>query len=159
MSLYTLALWLISCCVYMCLVIRFPLLFGNVRACTNECLVSREDRLQRMPLASPWFSPLLVISGYDRRPGRRNKPSFLTWLIFLSCLILRLDRGFWNCCCSPCSSWVQFGGCDRRPGRKNETTDHAFSGGKLVFSHAMFLMSINILSSHSLNLVLWLLEP
>ena len=37
--IYTLALFDVSCCVFMCLVIRFPSMFGNVRACTNLCLV------------------------------------------------------------------------------------------------------------------------
>ena len=44
----------------MCLVIRFPLLFENVRACTLGAYFLREDRRWRMPLASPLVSPKLV---------------------------------------------------------------------------------------------------
>ena len=52
----------------LCCVIRFPNMFGNVRACTDMCLVLREDRLRRMPLASPLVSPSLVKRRFDRRP-------------------------------------------------------------------------------------------
>jgi hypothetical protein len=44
----------------MCLVIRFQLLFGNVRACTLGAYFLRDDRSWRMPLASPLVSPILV---------------------------------------------------------------------------------------------------
>ena len=84
----------------MCGVIRFPNMFGNVRACTDMCLVLREDRLRRMPLASPLVSPSLVKRRFDRRPWPPNETA--VWFQ------KALD---WIC------------GYDRRSGRRIETAE------------------------------------
>ena len=81
----------------MCLVIRFPNMFGNVRACTIMCLVLREDRSWRMPLASPWFHQFWWIGGYDRRPGRRIETADQTWCIYY----LGSDSAVWSAVTKP----------------------------------------------------------
>ena len=100
---------------------------GRVIRVPNMCLVLREDRLRRMPLASPLVSPSLVkrrfdrrpwppnetavwfqraldvICGYDRRSGRRIETAELDLMhLLFSGLILRFNR---------------------RPGRRIETAE------------------------------------
>ncbi|KAK1578035.1 hypothetical protein Q3G72_027043 [Acer saccharum] len=56
------------------------------------------DKHQRPPmemhLASPWFSPLLVIGGRDRRPGRRMKPPFYFGGLIGGWMAADLERRF-----------------------------------------------------------------
>ena len=63
---------------FKCGVIRVPLMFENVRACTYVCLVLREDRSWWLPWLSPWIHHFWWICGYDPRPGRGIRPPFWT---------------------------------------------------------------------------------
>ena len=73
MHLYV--LYLVVC---LCMVIRVPLMFENVRTCTYVCLVLREDRSWWLPWLSPWIHHFWWICGLIGGPGRRMKPPFWT---------------------------------------------------------------------------------
>ena len=84
-------LYLVVC---LCMVIRVPLMFGNVRACTYVCLVLREDRSWWLPWLSPWIHHFWWICGYDPRPGRGIQPPFWT-------------RGLWSNSAVSSAAWPQ----------------------------------------------------
>ena len=132
-TLHSSTLIVISCYVFMCLVIRFPNMFGNIRACTIICLVLHEDRPRRMPLASLLVSPhfgemAVTIGGHDRRSKLPIIPDWFN----LSSLILWLNRRLRNRRMKPpllpCFSRDQFGGSDRRPGHWMKPSIVRFQG-------------------------------
>ena len=61
-------------CVFMCLVIRFQLLFGNVRACTLGAYFCAMIAVGECPWLLPWFHQNWRNGGLDQWPGRRMKP-------------------------------------------------------------------------------------
>ena len=83
MSLVTLAHCLLCFCVVMCLVIRFPLLFKNVCACTLGAYFYAKIAVGECPWLLPWFHQFWWNGGLVLRPGRGMKPPNMT-------------RGFWS---------------------------------------------------------------
>ena len=67
----------------MCLVIRFQLLFGNVRACTLGAYFCAMIAVGECPWLLPWFHQFWWNGGLVLRPGRGMKPPNMT-------------RGFWS---------------------------------------------------------------
>ena len=213
MSLSHVHLCVLYLVVCLCMVIRVPLMFGNVRACTYVCLVLREDRSWCLPWLSPWIHHFWWICGLIGGPGRRMKPPFWTrglwsdsavksavwppiWnrgftpdaFIFLGLCsavysavskppnetavfspVLRMNsavmiRGLaaeWNRRIRYFRS-VSFSGSILRSHSAAMTAEWnrrlSVSRGNFVFSHALFLMHINIILSLFSDLVPWLLR-
>ena len=100
----------------MCLVIRFPLMFGNVCACTLCACFSAKIAVGECPWLLPWFHHFWWNSGLDRRPSHQMKPPnwsrgvwknsavliagfqppFRPGRFILSVLFWRFDRRFQN---------------------------------------------------------------
>ena len=83
MSHVTLAHYCLYFCVFMCLVIRFQLLLGNVRACTLGAYFCVMIAVGECPWLLPWFHQFWWNGGLVLRPGRGMKPPNMT-------------RGFWS---------------------------------------------------------------
>ena len=118
-------------------------MFGNVRACTLECIGLRDDRRWRCPWLLLWFHHFWWNDSSVRWPSHRSKPPTETWLKISS----RVQNGGYETAershrCFPCSlgthSAVEFCGLVEEWNRRS-----CDFRGKFVFSPALFLVSIN----------------
>ena len=167
----------------MCLVIRFPLLFGNVRACTLCAWFSAKIAVGECPWLLHWFHQNWWNGGLDRRSGPPNETAVHTWLIlisrvnsavysvvpkpsnetavgplFLSCPIRRFDRrsvaAEWNSRSSPASLGTHSAVTFYGLAAEWNRRSVSFKGNH-VFSLSHLLASIN--TSFSLVLIVTLI--